>query len=203
MDSRRERKKQQTRRLISEVALELFISQGYEQTTVAQIAAAADVATKTFFNYFPSKEDVLLSDKGHYGSEIPVKVIAERHKDESIPDLLARAYEASIGTYLADGPGLDDPDKVGAYRELVMSVPALQAKALQRAHQVQREVATALLAAYPDKLDPVSAAAIVGAVAGAAQAASLEVLARGEGDEKMWEAMRRAINIALYGLENG
>ncbi|RSM86604.1 TetR family transcriptional regulator [Kibdelosporangium aridum] len=200
MDSRRERKKQQTRRLISEAALKLFAEQGYEQTTVAQIAAAADVATKTFFNHFPSKEDVFFTDNAHYGSKIPIEVIATRHPDEAIPDLLTRAYEAAIGTYLSDGPGLDDPDMVAAYMSLIRSVPALQAKALHKAHEIQREVAAALLAAYPDELDPISAAALVGSVAGAAQAASLAALERGEGQEKMWEAMRRAIDIALHGL---
>ncbi|CAM3897146.1 hypothetical protein KIPE111705_30505 [Kibdelosporangium persicum] len=52
----------------------------------------------------------------------------------------------------------------------------------------------------PEELDPVSAAALVGAVAGATQTTALTVLERGEGHEKMWQAMRRAINIALHGL---
>src|ERR1700676_5281380 len=58
----RERKKQKTRDTIIKVALELFTERGYEQTTIAEIAEAADVAPRTIFAYFPSKEDILFCD---------------------------------------------------------------------------------------------------------------------------------------------
>ncbi len=57
--SRRERKKDETRRRIFEVAVELFRSKGFEETTVDEITEKADVARGTFFNYFPTKESVL------------------------------------------------------------------------------------------------------------------------------------------------
>jgi AcrR family transcriptional regulator len=58
----RARKKQKTRETITHVALELFCKQGYEQTTIAEIADAAEVSPRTIFAYFPSKEDILFSD---------------------------------------------------------------------------------------------------------------------------------------------
>src|SRR5207245_11555285 len=58
----RERKKLKTRKAIQENAFRLFAEQGYEATTVEQIAEAAEVSPSTFFRYFPSKEEVVLQD---------------------------------------------------------------------------------------------------------------------------------------------
>ena len=57
--SRRERKKRETRQRLMEAALRLFREQGYDATTVEQIAESADVAKGTFFNYFETKEAIL------------------------------------------------------------------------------------------------------------------------------------------------
>ncbi|HEU0207129.1 MAG TPA: TetR family transcriptional regulator [Pseudolysinimonas sp.] len=56
----RERKKQQTRHAIHEAALRLIDEQGLEATTIDQICSEADVSSRTFFNYFPSKAAALL-----------------------------------------------------------------------------------------------------------------------------------------------
>src|SRR5438552_19010789 len=58
----RERKKAKTRAAIQRHALQLFREQGYEATTIEQIAQAAEFSPSTFFRYFRTKEDVALSD---------------------------------------------------------------------------------------------------------------------------------------------
>ena len=66
----RERKKRQTRERIAGVALRLFAERGYDQTTLAEIAEAADVSTRTIFGYFESKEDILFCDEPAYFEQL-------------------------------------------------------------------------------------------------------------------------------------
>lgn len=58
----RERKKLKTRATIQKEALRLFLSKGYEETTIEDIAEAVEISPSTFFNYFPSKEAVVFQD---------------------------------------------------------------------------------------------------------------------------------------------
>ena len=58
---RRNGRTERTRRALTEAALSLFVEQGYDATTTAQIADAAEVSSSTFFKYFPTKADVVFS----------------------------------------------------------------------------------------------------------------------------------------------
>jgi len=57
--SRRDRKKRQVLTTLVDVTMKLFMEKGFSETTIAEIASAADIGTGTFYNYFHSKEDVL------------------------------------------------------------------------------------------------------------------------------------------------
>src|SRR5699024_9663967 len=79
---RRERKKMATRRTIRVAALDLALERGLENLTVEAISEAADVSPRTFFNYFPSKEDALVTDAAGLGEALAPRIV-DRPADES------------------------------------------------------------------------------------------------------------------------
>src|SRR5215207_6546330 len=83
MTGLRERKKQQTRDLIATTARELFSERGFDAVTVAEIARAADVAEKTVFNYFPTKEDLVYWRLESFEGEL-LEAIRKREPGESV-----------------------------------------------------------------------------------------------------------------------
>jgi AcrR family transcriptional regulator len=115
----RERKKLKLRRAIQAEALRLFEIQGYEQTTVEQIAEAAETSTTTFYRYFPTKEDVVLDDD--FDALIAV-TIASRPDGEPLGDTL-RATAAVIGA-----ASEADRDQNIARLRLMTDVPAVDAR---------------------------------------------------------------------------
>lgn len=78
--SRVARKKAATKEKIFQAAMELFLEHGYDKTTVEQIAEKADVAKGTFFNYFPTKDEVLYY-LGDYRMAVMEQMLADELKD--------------------------------------------------------------------------------------------------------------------------
>lgn len=87
---RRRRRTARTRASIEESALRLFTEQGFENTTVEQIAEAADIAPRTFFRHFPSKDAVLFGDTAHETGRMR-QVLAQRPAGEHPMRSLAAA----------------------------------------------------------------------------------------------------------------
>ncbi|MFC7650224.1 TetR/AcrR family transcriptional regulator [Streptosporangium lutulentum] len=81
----RERKKLRTRRALIEAALRLFTEKGYEETTLAEIAAAVDISPRTFFSYFATKEDVIFFDS-QARLDRALAVLAERRPGRRWPN---------------------------------------------------------------------------------------------------------------------
>jgi AcrR family transcriptional regulator len=91
----RERKKQRTRDHIVAAGFRLFAERGYAETTLADIAAAADIAPRTFFAYFPSKEAVVFSDFDAMFASLKA-TIEERPEGETAIDALRRWLDHSL-----------------------------------------------------------------------------------------------------------
>jgi AcrR family transcriptional regulator len=83
----RERKRQRTRTTIVRVALELFAEKGYETTTLAEIAEAADVGPSTLYAYFPSKDDILFSAHDAVRQSARTRIL-ERPAHEAVADAM-------------------------------------------------------------------------------------------------------------------
>lgn len=115
--TRREQQKERRRRQIFEAALRLFREQGFDRTTVEEIAAAADIAKGTFFNYFPTKEAVLL----HLNDMQVARLQAVVAETPGFATLASREQIATIFSALAAGVELQ--------RDLV---PLLIAEVLKR-----------------------------------------------------------------------
>lgn len=97
----RERKKMERRRAIEAAALDLFTRQGFDATTTEQIAAAVDIAPRTFFSYFPTKEDVVLADYAQRLERI-VEELAGRPGSEEPWDALRASLLAVAADYEAE-----------------------------------------------------------------------------------------------------
>jgi AcrR family transcriptional regulator len=94
----RERKKQRTRELIAETALALFSEHGYQATTVADIAASAEVSERTVFGYFPTKEDILFAD--HLALEQGLaEALGEKPDGTSVLDVLREFVVENVSRF--------------------------------------------------------------------------------------------------------
>lgn len=119
-ESLRQRKRARTRAALIAAALELFERQGYEATTIDEIAAAADVSPRTFFRYFATKEEVALGeDLGH---EL-VALIAARPPEEPMLESVRRVISDGLSLISAD-----DREALLARLRIVYRTPSLRAR---------------------------------------------------------------------------
>lgn len=178
----RDRKRERTRRALYERAVELFEARGYEGTTVAEIAAAAEVGTRTFFNYFASKEELLFPEPDDRVSST-ARAIAARGPDERPVEVLLRALRAA-----GDNPGKGSGDTLAARIAVIRAqvsrhIPAVSGRAAYAQLTAQQEIAEQLRTAFPEELDEVGAAALVGAVVGAVSGALTALFQTGAIDD--------------------
>jgi AcrR family transcriptional regulator len=121
----RERKKRQTREAIAETARRLFSERGFERVTVAEIARAANVAEKTVFNYFPTKEDLVYWRLESFEDEL-LETIRTRAPGESVVSAFGRFVSEPRGLIAAREP--EARDRLEAITRMISDSPALRAR---------------------------------------------------------------------------
>jgi AcrR family transcriptional regulator len=133
------RKKERTRRQLAEAAAELFYERGYAATTVDDIVAAVDVSPRTFFRYFPTKEDLVVA-LGATSLDLFLEALRSRPPEESLQVAVAAAIDQSWA------PGWEDTTKVRSFLALLRETPALRARWLEEAYG-KRDLMAEMIAA--------------------------------------------------------
>ena len=130
----RERKKAQTYDAIMEAALDLFERNGYDATTIEEIADAADVSPRTFFRYFDAKVDVIMEHKDDRGGEL-TSLIAERPAGES-PVEAMRQVMLDV-----TGPLFTGDEMMNRQIRIMLTTPSLRALAREHFNEHEDELA--------------------------------------------------------------
>jgi AcrR family transcriptional regulator len=164
----RERKKQQTREAIHRAAMKLFAERGFEATTIADIAAAADIAPRTFFSYFASKEEAVFAKFEAAFADFD-KSLSERPAGTTALDALREWLRRTATEYSGD------VEHAKLEARLRRESPAVAACDLQHMRRFERRLADAVgedLGEPPDALQPrLVAAAAVAALQASSDAA--------------------------------
>jgi AcrR family transcriptional regulator len=154
----RERKKARTRASIREHALRLFREQGYQRTTVEQIAAAAEVSPSTFFRYFPTKEDLILQD------DMDTRMVDAFERQPAGLGAIAAIRAATkevIGSYSEA-----DLDVLRQTSALTMTVPEVRARALDEFARTIAVISEALAKRTGRPADDLAVRTLAGAIIG-------------------------------------
>jgi AcrR family transcriptional regulator len=185
----RERKKARTRAAIQQHALRLFREQGYDATTVEQIAEAAEVSPSTFFRYFPTKEDVVL-----YDAFDPLLFAAFEAQPAALSPIqaLRGAIREVFATLSAE--------ELAEQREratLMVAVPELRMRMLDQVVVATEQLAELVARRVGRRADDLAVRTFAGAVLGALMAPLLAAIADPRAD------YRALMDASLAYLEAG
>ncbi len=154
----RERKKAKTRRAIQEHALRLIAEQGYDATTVEQIAEAAEVSPSTFFRYFPTKEDAIIEDE----YDPLIAAAFARHQGDGPPlEAARRALSEAFGEIYER-----DRERIRARVLLFLAVPQLRARTYDNLTRTEDLIAEAIAGYAGRAKDDLAVRTFAGAMVG-------------------------------------
>ena len=138
----RARKKERTRDAIADAAISLFLAHGFDQVSVADIAARAEVSKPTLFRYFTAKEDLVLHRiADHHGEAARVV----RDCEPGVSPLTALHRHFLVGLDRRDPvTGLNDHPEVLTFHRLVFTTPSLAGRLIQYTLDNEEALAAAL-----------------------------------------------------------
>ena len=190
----RERKKARTRAAIREHALRLFREQGYQRTTVEQIAAAAEVSPSTFFRSFPTKEDLVLQDD----MDTRMLEAVERQPTGLSPVAAIRGAIREVLESYSEA----DLDVIRQTTTLAMTVPEVRARAMDEFGRTIAVVSEALAKRAGRPADDLAVRTIAGAIIGVIMSITMP-WAGWSSDRQIIMDMFERIDQALALLEAG
>jgi AcrR family transcriptional regulator len=180
----RERKKQKTKASIQREALRLFKRHGYEETTIEDIAEAAEISPSTFFNYFPSKEDVVIYDE--YDPQVFAALLLDTGRPLSAS--IATALE-SMGAVFAN-----DRDAIYERAKLSFEVPELRARTWEELEKAQGQFATVIASRTGRDAEDFEVRVVSLALVGAAFEAAIRWVKSG-GKGTIVDDLKRAMDV--------
>jgi AcrR family transcriptional regulator len=161
----RERKKQQTREAIHRAAMRLFAERGFEATTIADIAAAADIAPRTFFSYFASKEEAVFPKFQAALADFD-RAMRERSPGTTALAALREWIVEAAERYMGD------VDAARLEAQLRRESPAVAACDLRHTRQFERRLAEAVGEDFGEPADALRPRLVAAAAVAALQASS-------------------------------
>jgi AcrR family transcriptional regulator len=197
----RARKKQRTREQIALAAARLFAQQGFDQTTIAEIARAADVSEQTVYNYFPNKEQLVFDEDAAFEARL-VSMVRDRAPGKSLSESVRREAHA----FLDELERRPVAALKGGMPHLIAVSPTLRRYWLEMAERHTSAVAKALILERDQALPPAAAVVIARALTSVFVVIVDEIgktMREGVNRRTVLKMLRRQIDLAINLLGEG
>jgi len=149
------RNKDRTRRELAEAASRLFAERGYASTTIQDIVQAVDVSPRTFFRYFPCKEDVVIA-LASFSMDDVLGYVAEHDPDEPLESVLRATFTELLSTVRAE------PEAARSFQRTLRETPTLRGRWLEEQRRNRDRLAEALAPWFPGESSPLAAHLVAG-----------------------------------------
>jgi AcrR family transcriptional regulator len=199
----RERKRRLTRQLISDAATVMFATRGFDNVRVAEVAEAVGVSETTIYNYFPTKEAMVL-DNADEGIGRMAAALRERRPKESLTDAVVRAIEEDLDRFAGAPDAL--VEFMPAFLEMIQSTPSLRAAWLEmhdRLAAVARDELAAMVGVDPAAPEPTVAGRALAGLSEAAINSQTRHIEAGLRGDALRAAMHSDLERAAKLLETG